>query len=452
MLQYCVQVIVFQFLFWLVYEIILKRTTFFAYNRWYLLLSFSLSLILPLLKFDLFYDVVSPERLSAFRAQKILDITAPEIKSEASRNSIISKQIFIDWWEVTYVIGVVISAIFLSLKLFKLKSLFTQNLKSTEGQFRIIELPQTKTAFTFFKTIFLGNELSASERDQILEHEKVHAKQLHSLDLLFFEVFKVIFWFNPLVYVYQSKIAMIHEYLADNESVKKTSKSNYFQHLLNANFGSEDLIFSSHFLNNSSLKKRIKMIQKKQSRSLAKLQYLIAIPLTFAMLVFVANVSANTIRNKVSEAISTSKANKNSTAVTTERITENSENQPIDIPFAVVDQIPLFKGCEDVSEAGQKNCTVQKISDFVDDEINKNLSEELKNKELQRIVVQFKISVSGNVEAARARAINAGNDREALEMAAVKAVEALPQFIPGEHKSEKVNVIYSLPIILNGEM
>ena len=88
----------------------------------------------------------------------------------------------------------------------------------------------------------------------------------------------------------------------------------------------------------------------------------------------------------------------------------------------------------------------------VDDEINKNLSEELKNKELQRIVVQFKISVSGNVEAARARAINAGNDREAIETAAVKAVEALPQLIPGEHKSEKVNVIYSLPIILNGEM
>ena len=231
MLQYCVQVIVFQFLFWLVYEIILKRTTFFAYNRWYLLLSFSLSLILPLLKFDLFYDVISSERLSAFKAQQILDTTARETEITGNQNSIISKQIFIDWWEVTYVIGVVISAIFLSLKLFKLKSLFTQNLKSTEGQFRIIELPQTKTAFTFFKTIFLGNELSASERDQILEHEKVHAKQLHSLDLLFFEVFKVIFWFNPLVYVYQSKIAMIHEYLADNESVKKTSKSNYFQHL-----------------------------------------------------------------------------------------------------------------------------------------------------------------------------------------------------------------------------
>ncbi len=452
MLQYCIQVIVFQFLFWLVYEISLKRTTFFSYNRWYLLLSFSLSLILPLLKFDLFYDVISTERLSAFKAQQILDITARETEITGNQNSIVSKQISLNWWIVTYAVGVVISAIFLSLKLFKLKSLFTQNLKSTEGQFRIIELPQTKTAFTFFKTIFLGSELSALERDQILIHEKVHAKQLHSLDLLIFEIFKVVFWFNPLVFVYQSKIVMIHEYLADTESVKKTSKSNYFQHLLNANFGSEDLIFSSHFLNNSSLKKRIKMIQKKQSRSLAKLQYLIAIPLTFAMLVFVANVSANTIRNKVSEAISTSKANKNSTAVTTERITENSENQPIDIPFAVVDQIPLFKGCEDVSEAGQKNCTVQKISDFVDDEINKNLSEELKNKELQRIVVQFKISVSGNVEAARARAINAGNDREALEMAAVKAVEALPQFIPGEHKSEKVNVIYSLPIILNGEM
>ena len=179
----------FQFLFWLVYEISLKRTTFFSYNRWYLLLSFSLSLILPLLKFDLFYDVISPERLSAFKAQQILDITARETEITGNQNSILSKQISLNWWIVTYAVGVVISAIFLSLKLFKLKSLFTQNLKSTEGQFRIIELPQTKTAFTFFKTIFLGNELSASERDQILEHEKVHAKQLHSLDLLFFEVF-----------------------------------------------------------------------------------------------------------------------------------------------------------------------------------------------------------------------------------------------------------------------
>ena len=339
MLQYCIQVIVFQFLFWLVYEISLKRTTFFSYNRWYLLLSFSLSLILPLLKFDLFYDVISSERLSAFKAQQILDTTARETEITGNQNSIISKQISLNWWIVTYVVGVVISAIFLSLKLFKLKSLFTQNLKSTEGQFRIIELPQTKTAFTFFKTIFLGSELSALERDQILVHEKVHAKQLHSLDLLIFEVFKVVFWFNPMVFVYQSKIVMIHEYLADTESVKKTSKSNYFQYLLNASFGSEDLIFSSQFLNNSSLKKRIKMIQKKQSRSLAKLQYLFAIPLTFAMLISVANVSANTIQNKVSEASATPVQN----TANVEIIAENNENQPIDFPFAVVDQIPLFK-------------------------------------------------------------------------------------------------------------
>ena len=193
MLQYCIQVIVFQFLFWLVYEISLKRTTFFSYNRWYLLLSFSLSLILPLLKFDLFYDVISTERLSAFKAQQILDTTARETEITGNQNSIVSKQISLNWWIVTYAVGVVISAIFLSLKLFKLKSLFTQNLKSTEGQFRIIELPQTKTAFTFFKTIFLGSELSALERDQILVHEKVHAKQLHSLDLLIFEVFKVVY-------------------------------------------------------------------------------------------------------------------------------------------------------------------------------------------------------------------------------------------------------------------
>ena len=190
------------------------------------------------------------------------------------------------------------------------------------------------------------------------------------------------------------------------------------------------------------------MIQKKQSRSLAKLQYLFAIPLTFAMLISVANVSANTIQNKVSEASATPVQN----TANVEIIAENNENQPIDFPFAVVDQIPLFKGCAELSETEQKTCTSERISNFVYKEIKKNLSERLKNRGMQRIVVQFRISASGKIEKARARAILAGNNREAIETAAVKAVEALPQLIPGEHKSEKVNVIYSLPIILNGEM
>ena len=188
------------------------------------------------------------------------------------------------------------------------------------------------------------------------------------------------------------------------------------------------------------------MIQKKQSRSLAKLQYLFAIPLTFAMLVFVANVSANTIQNKVSEASATSVEN----TANVEIMAENSENQPVDFPFAVVDQVPLFKGCEELSETEQKNCTSEKINEFVNNRFNEGIKGDFDS--AIRVVVQFRINSSGKVEAARARAILAGNNREVIEAAAVKAVEALPQLIPGEHNSEKVNVIYSLPITLNEEM
>jgi bla regulator protein blaR1 len=95
---------------------------------------------------------------------------------------------------------------------------------AAERDLRIIEVPNSTIACTFYKTIFLGDKLSEAERHQILSHELVHVKQKHSLDLLFFELYKIIFWFNPLIYIYQSRIATLHEFIADAEVVQTTEK------------------------------------------------------------------------------------------------------------------------------------------------------------------------------------------------------------------------------------
>jgi beta-lactamase regulating signal transducer with metallopeptidase domain len=76
-------------------------------------------------------------------------------------------------------------------------------------------LPNTNTAFSFFKSIFLGEQLSEIQKANILLHEKIHIDQHHSIDLLFFEVLRILFWFNPLVYVYQKKMILLQEFTAD---------------------------------------------------------------------------------------------------------------------------------------------------------------------------------------------------------------------------------------------
>jgi len=84
---------------------------------------------------------------------------------------------------------------------------------------------------------------------QIINHELIHCKQKHSLDLLFFEILKIVLWFNPLVYVYQKRITLLHEYISDAEVVKETDKKVYFNRLLSETFSVENISFINQFLN-----------------------------------------------------------------------------------------------------------------------------------------------------------------------------------------------------------
>ncbi|MGC1203911.1 MAG: energy transducer TonB, partial [Flavobacteriaceae bacterium] len=114
----------------------------------------------------------------------------------------------------------------------------------------------------------------------------------------------------------------------------------------------------------------------------------------------------------------------------------------LDIPFAVVEQPPVFPGCKDLSVKEQKDCFSMSITEFVNKNFKTKLANELKLTGRQRINVIFKIDTNGNVEYVKARAPHPG-----LEEEAIRVIKTLPKMIPGEHKGKKVNVPYSLPII-----
>ena len=440
MLQYIIQTIVFQLLFLLVYELFLKKETFFNYNRIYLLLTPVIALLLPLLKFPFLQSAIPAEAL--IMLPDVLIGTSSTVAPEVSSNVIITSEAeSLNWWLVVYAAGFLFSLGIFVNKFRILKHLFSYKPVLQTEELKIVEIPQSTMACTFYNTIFLGSELSQREREQILSHEKVHVRQKHTIDLLFFEVLKMVFWFNPLVYIYQSRISTLHEFLADAGVVKHVKKQDYFQQLLNSAFDTRDISFINQFFNHSIIKKRIVMLQKSRSKTISKFKFLIILPLMLAMLTYVACSSGKSVSSPPpppppSAAPTASVAKTNPSAIARE---------DLEIPFAVVEQVPIYPGCENfTNQRSQRDCMTQKISDHVNKNFNTSIGKTLGLTGLSRIYVRFKVSSTGKVVDVESRA-----PHPALGAEAERVVRSLPDMEPAMHEGQKVAILYSLPIVLN---
>ena len=151
--------------------------------------------------------------------------------------------------------------------------------------FTQIIVHNSNLAFSFFRSIYMGDQILPKEHGNIIQHEMVHIRQGHSLDLLLFEVLRIVMWFNPLVYVYQSRIAELHEFIADVHVAKKDKKEHY-QILLSQVFQTQHISFVNQFFKTSLIKKRIVMLQRSRSKKIWQLKYLLLIPMILGMLIY----------------------------------------------------------------------------------------------------------------------------------------------------------------------
>ena len=480
MLVYILQVLFFQFLFLLVYELLLKKETFFTYNRWYLLFCAVISFLLPLIKIEAFSTLVPAESIAVLTNVWLPEVfigNTPENIQYLPAVEVSSESTTINWWFIAYGVGLMGSLFLLFRKYQNLSRLFSFKMTSAQNDFRIIEVPDSTIACTFYKTVFLGDKLSEEEKQQILSHELVHVKQKHSLDLIFFESLKIIFWFNPLVYIYQSRISTLHEFIADAAVVKTTEKRSYYEQLLNSAFNTRNISFINQFFNHSLIKKRIVMLEKSKSKTIAKLKYLLIVPLMLVMLTVVScsqdspegmdkesSISEQLaeIKQALDEGRELSQVERDQFFSIMEQIVKDDNGRPIpppnppnsnkttskkfsgnDVPFAVIDNPPLFMECDDLTTSDvRKKCTSDMITSIVNENFDTSLGKELGLKGVNRIIVQFKIDKSGNVVEARARAAHPDLETEAL-----RVINMIPQMKPGRHQGERVSVVYSLPIV-----
>lgn len=116
--------------------------------------------------------------------------------------------------------------------------------------------------------------------------------------------------------------------------------------------------------------------------------------------------------------------------------------QDIDVPFSVIENVPIFPGCEKGSNNEKRACMSKKISQFVNKKFNTELAGDLGLSGRQRINVIFKIDKTGTVVGIHARAPHPGLEKEAK-----RVIGLLPKMKPGKQRGKPVNVPYSLPII-----
>lgn len=345
MLQYCIQTILFQLIFLLAYDMFHKKDTFFTVNRVYLLVTSVLSLTLPFIKVKSIQETIPDDYVvnlpTVFIGERVSNNTI-EVA-----NTVSSASLNINWWLVLYIIGVSVAVFLFIRKILIIRSLKQKSSKGMISKFPVRILPDSKDAFTFWNTIYIGNELSETEKNKILIHEIVHLKQKHTLDLIWFEIIKILFWFNPLIYIYHSRIITLHEYISDASAIRQLGKRAYYEQLLNSNFQTKNVKFTNNFFNHKLLKKRIIMLQKTKSKSNAKLKYLAIVPLLVVMLTFtafsqkavaIANISSEKITDEIKELTNTfsdetvnAEITEKETQIPTETDTANNEKEVSDI-------------------------------------------------------------------------------------------------------------------------
>ena len=126
-----------------------------------------------------------------------------------------------------------------------------------------------------------------------------------------------------------------------------------------------------------------------------------------------------------------------------EIVEEEVEEEIADVPFAVIENVPVYPGCENESgNNAKKRCMSEKVQKFVQKKFDTELANDLGLDGKQRIFVQFKINKSGNIVDVRARAPHPRLEREAVEV-----VKSLPKMTPGMQRGKAVGVLYSLPIL-----
>ncbi|MCW5518569.1 energy transducer TonB [Aureitalea sp. L0-47] len=468
MTHFIIQTIAFQLLFLVLYDLFLRKETFFNWNRVYLLITPILSLVLPFIRIGSLREAIPMEY--TFQLPAVIVGNAPATEQ-------IVETAFQFPWMLVWITGAALSTLWFTYKCFRIVRIRRSSYTELNAVSGVRIIPRSDTAFTFFNTIYLGENLSEKQKTHILFHERIHVEERHTFDLILFELLRIVFWFNPLVYIFQKRISALHEFTADRKVARANERKAYYQEILSQVFQTESISFINTFFKHSLIKNRIIMLQKSNSKRIFQLKYLMILPIICGMLIYTScaqetePVSTNETNDFVAgtntdiindiQALKASIAAKGDLSEEEQKAlkslytkaygdVDNTGNLHFDsknngqqkLAFATIDRVPTFPGCEGLSNDASKKCFTQKVANFVVQNFNTKVSKDSEISGKQRIIVHFNITDTGKIDKVKAKA-----QHSELIDEAIRVIETLPEMIPGEHKGKKVTVEFALPII-----
>ncbi len=396
--------------FYLFYHTALRSEKSFQFNRFYLLATALLSIILPVLEFGFSQENIATSTINYIALQEITIINDVAVQGTLDWHQII---------EIIYVIGFVFFLSRLVFQLYKIKQIIFQNRHTTtyhKGA-SLIFTRGTLPTFSFMKHLFWDDSLvfNEVEKEQILNHELVHIHQKHSWDVLFFEVLGVVFWFNPIIKFYKRAVSTNHEFIADAVVSQNSYSKHYPSLIVRQLFNYVDLSIGSYF-NQSQTLLRIKML-KQTAKKTPIFKLLMSIPLAMILMLIMSFKAGLALKN---------------TPITDSMLPETISNTLPDEEeiFTIVEEQPF--------PTGGMGAFYKYVAE------NLHYPDEAKKNGIEgKVFAKFMVDKNGNLtDITILKGIGHGCDKETI-----KVLENSPKWIAGKNGGKTVKVWMTIPII-----
>jgi len=291
LLQYLIKFSLSLVVLYAFYRLVLRPLTFYQSNRFYLLVYSLMSFLIP------FIDITPWVKQQGIDNSKLVNAIPSLINynfSSSNENigagSSWQRLTVIDWCLLLFAIG---AFIMLARMLFQYLSLRVIRKKATllnaGSEVLLFETDAPISPFSFGTAIYFNPSLHTQEELQrIIQHEFVHVKQKHTIDLLVGELLCIINWYNPFAWAIRYFIRQNLEFIADNNVVENGIDKKEYQYLLLKVVGAPTYSIANNF-NFSNLKKRIAMMNKMKSAKLHLTKFLFVLPLLAVVLLAFRN-------------------------------------------------------------------------------------------------------------------------------------------------------------------
>lgn len=278
---------------YLLYHILFRKNNRHSWNRIFLIGWPILSLLIATAQFNwTVWKTTPPEEVvktlptTEFPSFDLEEIVITSISADPIIDStpVQNKQTFIGFWQQNwrnlYWSGVFGFALVFLFRLAHLRYLIHYSTPVRRGRYTLLEHPKLKSIFSFGRYIF--NPKGQVIHPMILEHELVHIRQRHSLDLLWMELLVIFNWFNPIIYLYQKHLKETHEFIADQSMVQRYGLLEYARLVVSQATKQQSPALGTPFA--AFTKKRILTMKTTTNNPWSRLRYGIVLPLFLVLL------------------------------------------------------------------------------------------------------------------------------------------------------------------------